>query len=229
MTPLWCSQQETGNHTASIYPAIFWSVSVKTINPKWYDTVIPVPCSRKSSTIPNNLCIKLPGTLSRISTGISLWLTIGKRKLLQLIDMGYSGIPIFGEIAQAHSILILLVFFVFITDFTGDKIHTLGIDGQLMRYMITEGGMQLPLAICIINESEMVVGECLTGTAKYLTIKLWRKRRRICQECNILTFNILNVLAFITVANIYLLIFILHNTIGTYLKVHQNNEYKRSC
>ena len=80
--------------------------------------------------------------------------------------MGYSGIPIFGEIAQAHSILILLVFFVFITDFTGDKIHVLGMDGKFMRYIIPEGGIQRPRAICIINESEMVVGECLTGTAK---------------------------------------------------------------
>ena len=32
--------------------------------------------------------------------------------------------------------------------------------------MIPEGGMQLTLAICIINESEMVVGECLTDNAK---------------------------------------------------------------
>ncbi|XP_078323001.1 uncharacterized protein LOC144622255 [Crassostrea virginica] len=55
---------------------------------------------------------------------------------------------------------------VFITDFTGDKIHVLGMDGKFMRYIIPEGGIQRPRAICIINESEMVVGECLTGTAK---------------------------------------------------------------
>ena len=55
---------------------------------------------------------------------------------------------------------------VFITDFTGDKIHVLGMDGKFMRYIFPEGGIQRPRAICIINESEMVVGECLTGTAK---------------------------------------------------------------
>ena len=54
---------------------------------------------------------------------------------------------------------------VFMKDFTGDKIHMLGIDGQFMRYFIPEGGMQRPRAICIITESEMVVGECLTGNA----------------------------------------------------------------
>ena len=60
---------------------------------------------------------------------------------------------------------------VFITDFTGDKIHVLGMDGKFMRYIFPEGGIQRPRAICIINESEMVVGECLTGTAKIFIYK----------------------------------------------------------
>ncbi|XP_078327199.1 uncharacterized protein LOC111125605 [Crassostrea virginica] len=55
---------------------------------------------------------------------------------------------------------------VYVTDFKGDKIHMLDRDGRFLRYIIPEGGIMRPRAVCMIGDREMIVGECLTGLAK---------------------------------------------------------------
>ncbi|XP_052701326.1 E3 ubiquitin-protein ligase TRIM36-like [Crassostrea angulata] len=55
---------------------------------------------------------------------------------------------------------------VVVTDFGGNKIHMLDRDGRFLRYIIPEGGINNPRAVCILGHGEMMVGECLTGIAK---------------------------------------------------------------
>ena len=55
---------------------------------------------------------------------------------------------------------------VYVTDFKGDKIHMLDRDGRFLRYIIPEGGIKGPRAVCMIGECEMIVGEQNTGLAK---------------------------------------------------------------
>ncbi|XP_078327076.1 uncharacterized protein LOC144623043 [Crassostrea virginica] len=55
---------------------------------------------------------------------------------------------------------------VYVTDDKGDKIHMLDRDGRFLRYIIPEGGIKRPSAICMIDDGEMIVGECKTGLAK---------------------------------------------------------------
>ncbi|XP_052702431.1 E3 ubiquitin-protein ligase TRIM36-like [Crassostrea angulata] len=58
---------------------------------------------------------------------------------------------------------------VVVTDFGGNKIHMLDKAGRFLRYIIPEGGIKGPRAVCILGDGEMMVGECLTGIAKKLT------------------------------------------------------------
>nr|XP_022324757.1 uncharacterized protein LOC111125344 [Crassostrea virginica]XP_022324758.1 uncharacterized protein LOC111125344 [Crassostrea virginica]XP_022324759.1 uncharacterized protein LOC111125344 [Crassostrea virginica] len=55
---------------------------------------------------------------------------------------------------------------VIVTDSIGEKIHMLDRDGRFLRYIIPEGGIKFPRAVCMIGDGEMIVGECLTGLAK---------------------------------------------------------------
>ncbi|XP_052698103.1 uncharacterized protein LOC128176082 [Crassostrea angulata] len=55
---------------------------------------------------------------------------------------------------------------VIVTDFLGNKIHMLDRDGRFLRYIIPEGGIKNPRAVCILGDGEMMVGECNTGIAK---------------------------------------------------------------
>ena len=55
---------------------------------------------------------------------------------------------------------------IFVTDFQGDKIHMLDINGRFLRYIIPQGGINRPGAVCMIGDGEMMVGECITGLAK---------------------------------------------------------------
>ncbi|XP_078327089.1 uncharacterized protein LOC144623045 [Crassostrea virginica] len=55
---------------------------------------------------------------------------------------------------------------VYVTDYQGEKIHMLDRDGRFLRYIIPEGGIKYPRAVCMIGDSEMIVGECKTGLAK---------------------------------------------------------------
>ena len=55
---------------------------------------------------------------------------------------------------------------VYATDFESDKIHMLDRDGRFLRYIIPEGGIEDPRAVCMIGDGEMIVGECLTGLVK---------------------------------------------------------------
>ena len=59
---------------------------------------------------------------------------------------------------------------VYITDYSDDKIHMLDRDGRFLRYIIPEGGLKFPNAICMIGDSEMIVGEQHTGLVKRIRI-----------------------------------------------------------
>nr|XP_022325289.1 uncharacterized protein LOC111125603 [Crassostrea virginica] len=59
---------------------------------------------------------------------------------------------------------------VYVTDYDGDKIHMLDRDGRFLRYIIPEGGIEAPRAVCMIGDGEMIVGECVTGLAKKIKI-----------------------------------------------------------
>ena len=55
---------------------------------------------------------------------------------------------------------------IFVTDFTGDKIHMLDKDGHFISYIVPKEGIKCPSAVCMINDGDMMVGECNTGLAK---------------------------------------------------------------
>ncbi|XP_065944137.1 B-box type zinc finger protein ncl-1 isoform X1 [Magallana gigas] len=55
---------------------------------------------------------------------------------------------------------------VIVTEIPRNKIHMLDIDGRFLRYIIPEGGINTPRAVCILGDGEMMVGECYTGIAK---------------------------------------------------------------
>nr|XP_022326428.1 uncharacterized protein LOC111126232 [Crassostrea virginica]XP_022326429.1 uncharacterized protein LOC111126232 [Crassostrea virginica] len=59
---------------------------------------------------------------------------------------------------------------VYVIDFIGDKIHMLDRDGRYLRYIIPEGGIKFPSAVCMIGDSEMIVGEFMTGLAKRIKL-----------------------------------------------------------
>nr|XP_034326321.1 uncharacterized protein LOC117689406 [Crassostrea gigas] len=55
---------------------------------------------------------------------------------------------------------------VIVTDFKGNKVHMLDRDGRFLRYIIPEGGIKDPRAVCILGHGEMLVGDTMTGIAK---------------------------------------------------------------
>eukprot|EP00105_Crassostrea_gigas_P021087 XP_011440099.1 PREDICTED: uncharacterized protein LOC105337169 [Crassostrea gigas] len=55
---------------------------------------------------------------------------------------------------------------VVVTDCKDNKIHMLDRDGRFLRYIIPEGGINRPRAVCILGHGEMMVGESKTGIAK---------------------------------------------------------------
>ena len=50
-------------------------------------------------------------------------------------------------------------------------------DGRFLRYIIPDGGIEDPRAVCMIGDGEMIVGECLTGLAK--TVKFLEEQTEI--------------------------------------------------
>ena len=83
---------------------------------------------------------------------------------LGIFRYSYSGKK--GEL-DASSVATDSVGHVLVTDFKGDKIHMLDRDGRFLRYIIPLGAaIEHPRAVCIINDGEMIVGECPTGLAK---------------------------------------------------------------
>ena len=60
---------------------------------------------------------------------------------------------------------------VYVADFNGDKIHMLDRDGRFLRYIIPEGGIKQPRAVCMIGDGEMIVGEQNTGLAKRIKLR----------------------------------------------------------
>nr|XP_022327713.1 uncharacterized protein LOC111127023 [Crassostrea virginica] len=64
---------------------------------------------------------------------------------------------------------------VFITDFRGDKIHMLDQYGKFLRYIMPHGEkIDHPRALCMLDDDELIVGECLSGLAK--SIKFMEKQ-----------------------------------------------------
>nr|XP_022320416.1 uncharacterized protein LOC111122778 [Crassostrea virginica] len=59
---------------------------------------------------------------------------------------------------------------VYVTDSIGDKIHMLDRDGRFLRYIIPEGEIKRPRAVCMIGDGEMIVGERNTGLAKRINL-----------------------------------------------------------
>ena len=56
---------------------------------------------------------------------------------------------------------------VFVTDFRGDKIHMLDQYGKFLRYIMPHGEkIDHPRALCMLDDDELIVGECLSGLAK---------------------------------------------------------------
>ena len=60
---------------------------------------------------------------------------------------------------------------IIVTDFLEKKVVTvdrLGIfrNFYFLRYLISEGGIKLSRAVCMVGDGEMIVGETLTGLAK---------------------------------------------------------------
>ncbi|XP_056021782.1 E3 ubiquitin-protein ligase TRIM36-like [Ostrea edulis] len=55
---------------------------------------------------------------------------------------------------------------VIVTDSAGNKIHMLDRNGTFLRYIIPEGGIKEPRAVCFVGDGEMFVGEQKTGIAK---------------------------------------------------------------
>nr|XP_034327028.1 uncharacterized protein LOC117689540 [Crassostrea gigas] len=55
---------------------------------------------------------------------------------------------------------------VIVTGGFGKKISMLDRDGRFLRYIIPEGGIKDPRAVCILGDGEMMVGEMKTGIAK---------------------------------------------------------------
>lgn len=55
---------------------------------------------------------------------------------------------------------------IIVTDYGGNRIHMLNIGGQFLRYVIPEGGVKKPRAVCILGNGEMLVGGNLDGFAK---------------------------------------------------------------
>ncbi|XP_022326078.1 uncharacterized protein LOC111126015 [Crassostrea virginica] len=70
------------------------------------------------------------------------------------------------NVLDASSVATDSVGHVYVTDFKGDKIHMLDRDGRFLRYIIPEGGIKHPRAVCMIGDGEMIVGEENTGLAK---------------------------------------------------------------
>ncbi|XP_078327170.1 uncharacterized protein LOC144623063 [Crassostrea virginica] len=95
--------------------------------------------------------------------------TDGKKKIVIVVDrLGifrytYSGR---NNDLDACSVATDSAGHVYVTDFNGNKIHMLDRDGRFLRYIIPEGGIKYPRAVCMIGDGEMIVGECLTGLAK---------------------------------------------------------------
>ena len=76
---------------------------------------------------------------------------------------------------SATSVVTDSVGHVYVTDFKGDKIHMLDRDGRFLRYIIPEGGIKDPRAVCMIGDGEMFVGECKPGLAK--RIKFFEEKK----------------------------------------------------
>nr|XP_011439546.2 uncharacterized protein LOC105336787 [Crassostrea gigas]XP_011439547.2 uncharacterized protein LOC105336787 [Crassostrea gigas]XP_011439549.2 uncharacterized protein LOC105336787 [Crassostrea gigas] len=89
-----------------------------------------------------------------------------KKKAVIAVDrlglFGYS----YSGVQKCSAITTDSVGHVIVTDIQGDKIHMLNRDGRFLRYIIPEGGIEYPRAVCILGHGEMMVGENRTGIAK---------------------------------------------------------------
>ena len=65
---------------------------------------------------------------------------------------------------------------VIVTNFSGHKIHMLDRDGQFLRYIIPEGGIKYPRAVCRMENGEIIVGESVSCIAKGIKFFEWQDR-----------------------------------------------------
>ena len=57
---------------------------------------------------------------------------------------------------------------IFVTDIKDNNIHMLDRDGGFLRYIIPEGGIEAPCAVCMIGDTEMMIGEYNTRLPKII-------------------------------------------------------------
>ncbi|XP_078322979.1 uncharacterized protein LOC144622229 [Crassostrea virginica] len=95
-----------------------------------------------------------------------------KRKVIAVDILGLSRYTYSGRNndLDACSVATDSVGHVFVTDYTGDKIHMLDRNGRFLRYITPQGGIKGPRAVCMISDGEMIVGEQNTGLAKRIKL-----------------------------------------------------------
>ena len=57
---------------------------------------------------------------------------------------------------------------IFVADLEGNKIQLLDSDGRFLSYIIPYGGIKDPIAICLLEDGEIIVGECKTSLVKVI-------------------------------------------------------------
>ena len=142
---------------------------MKTTNPKWSDSAVPVPYSRKSSTIWQGQPLYQNACYISENVNGDIIVTDFKKRIVIAVDRlgifryAYSGKD---NKLDALSIDTDSVGHVYVTDYKVNKIHMLDRDGRFLRYIIPEGGIKGPRAVCMIGDGEMIVGEEKTGFTK---------------------------------------------------------------
>lgn len=67
---------------------------------------------------------------------------------------------------------------VIVANFIGHKIDLLDMDGQVLRYIIPEGGIRYPLAVCKSDNGDIIMGESVSCIAKGINCFEWQERFR---------------------------------------------------
>ena len=154
----WSPKGITGSSSGDLL--VFLNKEIKTINQKWSDTAVPVPCSRKSIRLAGSTTVSVCLYIAENVKGDFNWLC-GK-------ESDYSGrIRIFLVLLHRRKKCILSNHRFCRSRFRyrlkGDQIHMLDRDGRFLRYIILAWIIMRPLAVCLRGEGETIVGETLTA------------------------------------------------------------------
>ena len=68
---------------------------------------------------------------------------------------------------------------VIVANFQGHKIDLLDMDGQFLRYIIPEGGIRFPRAVCKMDNGDIIIGESVSCIAKGIKFFEWQERYRL--------------------------------------------------